>query len=182
MRRDICHTYDAPVGAVYAAYITAIKTVFKKEAERLDSRTLSFGLNMSFRYNMNGGACTVHFMPHGRGTAVDVRYSIAQLAGARYGAHCDAMTAEVSRLLATPAIPANLDVELFLAEQQSPTKEVFVPTPEANPKPMVEAKPTVETKTTSYSSAGKLFKFCTGCGLKIDIADRFCVRCGKPQS
>lgn len=191
MRRDICCYYERPLNVVFNAYMLAIKNVFEKDASPEPHHTITFGLNFSFKYNMNGGACTVHFMPYQNGTAVDVRYSIAQALGARYGAHCEAMTKYVEGLLKARSAPINIDVEEFLKPQNQITcaqpspvaqpvpQSAPQPAPQYVPKPAPQPSPVRPVQSAPVQPAQ--FKFCPDCGTKLNMADRFCTKCGKQQ-
>lgn len=87
MRRDLAFFYPVPVNVVYNAYVQTAMKKFGKDCKQNPFTTLSFGLNFSFKYNMNGGSCTIHFMPYQNGTAINLRYTIVQAMGARYKAH-----------------------------------------------------------------------------------------------
>lgn len=113
MRRDICHYYEADLQSVYNAYAKVAGEKFGKNCEFHNGYKLSFALNFTFRYNMNGGACTVHFMPCKSGTAVNVRYSIAQLVGARYNAYDEELTKNVVAHLGVGSTIINSDPEQF---------------------------------------------------------------------
>lgn len=113
MRRDICHYYEADLQSVYNAYAKVASEKFGKNCEYHNGYKLSFALNFTIRYNMNGGACTVHFMPCRSGTAVNVRYSIAQLLGARYNAYDEELTKNVVAILGVGSTIINGDPEQF---------------------------------------------------------------------
>ncbi len=163
MRRDMFFIYDKPVAEVFNAYRQAIKTVFNTDADAAEFHSITFGLNFSFKYNMNGGACHVHFIPYGNGTAVRIRYSIAQLVGARYAAHCKDMVNGADKVLGIESKPAKLDMEQFLKDE-SKTVKAEAPVQRA-PEP----------------SGAKTHKFCAQCGTKLDISANFCISCGKKQ-
>ena len=113
MVRDICHYYEADLRSVYNAYAQVATVTFEKKCEYHNEYKMSFGLNFSMRYNMNGGACIIHFMPCQTGTAVNVRFVIAQLVGARYEAYDEELTRHVVALLGVPCMMANIAVEQF---------------------------------------------------------------------
>ncbi len=123
MKRDICCTYDREVVEVFNAYVRAIRDAFAKDCTPQYYHTISFGLNFSFFYNMTGGVCTVHLIPFENGTAVDVRYSVIQPCGARYGAHCLALTQRVEQILGCLSKPSHIDVNLFLR----PENQIIAP-------------------------------------------------------
>ncbi len=166
MRRDLCFFFPKPVPEVFNAYMQAIKAVFDKDGSPEPYHTISFGLNFSMRYNMNGGACNLHFMPTQGGTAIDVRYSVAQLAGARYEAHCKAMNTYAENLLRVSAMKYDIDVELFLKPENRVYADMVSAAPAA---PAIPAAP------------ARTHKFCTECGTKLALTDRFCSVCGKKQ-
>ena len=70
MRRDLVYFYPCPKDAVFNAFLRTANEKFGKNCKKdPNGNSISFGLNFSFRYNMNGGACTIHFMPYQNGTA-----------------------------------------------------------------------------------------------------------------
>lgn len=139
MRRDICLYYEKELPEVFSAYVEAINKRFGKDCNPAPYHTIQFALSFSFKYNMNGGGCTVRLMPHGRGTAVNVRYSIAQAVGARYEAHCRDLTNFVESILRVNAMPATLLVEEFLCPENQVTPNSARP---AQPKPTPQPTPT----------------------------------------
>ena len=115
MRRDVMHFFNADVRTVYQAYLTAAQNPpFSRNCEQKPFYSFQFGLNFSMKYNMNGGSCTLHFIPYGSGTAVDLRFSVAQLVGARYEAYDRALADKVISILRVPAQPLKINVEEFL--------------------------------------------------------------------
>ena len=151
MKKDICCFYPSDIASVFNAYQSAIAQKFTKSIQATPYHTISFPLAFSFKYNMNGGACTVHLMPHNDGTAVNVRYSVVQLVGARCKKHNQDMTAVVEKLLGVSAQEIQLDVETFLSAKQLP-----------------ECKPDVS----------KMGKFCVNCGAEFSDTAMFCSKCG----
>ncbi len=178
MRRDLFHFYPRPVQAVYAAYLQAANERFGKNCRAEPCHTLSFGLNFSFRYNMNGGACTVHLIPYQGGTAVNVRYTIVQLAGARYGAYDRELTGYVEKLLGIPAQPLQISADVFTQPQNQAApgaaeRLVLPDTPDepAQPAcpPALTLEPTIPIRT---------IRFCSQCGSRLIPGASFCDRCG----
>lgn len=198
MRRDLVHYYERDIVSVFEAYKAAAMQKFGKDCRAEPYHTLSFGLNYSMRYNMNGGACTVHFMRYGTGTAVNIRYSIVQVAGARYGAHDAELSSFVTAALGVPVQDLNVPPEVFLQEQNKVTaapqpayrqvQQIRQPVqPVQRPAPQVPQQTTPQVaqqqqtqrqpQTQQQSIRPKLF--CDNCGTKIFPGARFCERCGK---
>ena len=161
MRRDLCYYFAADVCSVYNAYLMAAgNQQFRRECRQEPYHTLGFGLNFSMKYNMNGGSCTIHFIPYQGGTAVDLRFSIAQLAGARYKRYAADLTNTVIRSLDITAQPIRLNIEEFTKECN---KVVLQRMPESVSVPQNVAK-----------QSG----FCINCGKQIDNNNNFCIYCG----
>ena len=175
MRRDICHFFPADVVTVYNGYLSALgNKQFDRDCREEPYFALTFGLNFSMKYNMNGGSCTVRFMPYQNGTAVNVRFSVAQLAGARYGAYDNDLTLAVEKVLGIVAQNADIDVDEFLKphNQVAEARQVYqappAPTPVA-PTPVVTPPPAAEPAS---------FGFCAACGSPLREGAAFCVKCG----
>ena len=163
MRRDIFHYFDANIQDVFQAYQQTIQTKFEKNVTATPYHTISFALSFSFRYNMNGGSCTVHFMPYNNGTAVCVRYTLIQAMGARYGAYNQRILEEVEKLLCIKAQNVDLNVDAFL---QSSNQVTSAPT-----------KPQEMPQRTRELAA-----FCPKCGIKFGENDLFCYNCGSKRT
>ena len=116
MKKDLFHYFEADVKTVYAAYVKAAKEKFGKDCSVTPYHTVSFGLNYSFKYNMNGGACHIHFIPYKTGTAVGLRYTILQMFGARYEAHDSDMIDFVEKEIGARATTINIDMEEFMKD------------------------------------------------------------------
>ena len=184
MRRDVCYFFPADVVSVYKGYLAAAtNSRFRRECSEEPYHTINFGINFSMMYNMNGGSCTLHFMPYQEGTAVDLRFSIAQLAGARYEKYAKDLTEAAMAVIGAPAQLFKLDVEEFLKEGNKVTPQSVGFAPQTvTPAPITEAfNPQVELKRCSNCNAalaeGALF--CSSCGTKVE-KKRFCTMCGKP--
>jgi len=173
MRRDVCHYYEKSLPEVFAAYQAAAQQKFGKDCRAEPYHTVSFGLNFSFKYNMNGGAATVHLMPYLTGTAVDVRYSIAQLYGARYGAYDKELTNYVVGLLGVPAGDIQLNVEQFLLPQNQVSASA-APQAAAAPVPAAAAPIPPAPQPAPVTEA----RFCVNCGKPLRPGARFCPACG----
>ena len=106
MTRDLCYFYPCPLNAVYGAFVQTAAQKLGKDCKQTPMVSISFGLNFSMKYNMNGGACTIHFMPYQNGTAINIRYSVVQLMGARYKKHAQDLTLYANNILRANAQPA----------------------------------------------------------------------------
>lgn len=164
MRRDIFHYFSASVQNVFNAYYQAIQTKLEKNATATPYHTISYPLDFSFRYNMNGGTCTLHFMPYNGGAAVCVRYTIFQAMGARYGAYNQRLLDEVEKLLNMKAQNVNLTVEAFL---ETSNQAMAAPMQQESPQPQ---------------PSRELAAFCSKCGTKFDETDLFCYNCGSKRT
>ena len=185
MRRDICYVFPVDVTRLYNAYLTvATNSRFRRECKQEPYHTLQFGLNFSMKYNFNGGSCTVRFMPVEGGSAVNMRFSLAQLAGARYEKYARDMTDEVIAILNVTPAKADIDVDAFLSQPGAPVAPAPVapapvapapvaPAPVA-PAPVVTAP--VVTAPVVTAPVGEMF--CTNCGQKIPASAKFCCYCG----
>ena len=197
MRRDVMHFFMADVKTVYQAYLTAAQNKpFERTCEQRPFYSFQFGLNFSMKYNMNGGSCTLHFIPHQGGTAVNLRFSVAQLAGARYEAYDRDLTNRAIDILRIPAQTLRINVEEFLNQSNwvtpgstqlppAPVAPAPAPAPVAPapaPAPVVPAPapapvaPAPAPVTPAQPAAGQ--KCCTRCGSQLLPGARFCTRCG----
>ena len=171
MRRDVVHYYEAEIERVFEAYRAAALQKFGKDSQALPYHTVSFGLNYSMKYNMTGGSCNVHLIPYQTGTAVDIRYAIAQIAGARYKKHDADLTEYVSGILRVPAQALELPVETFL----DPANQVsagFAAAQTAAPAPVQPVN-----DMPSQTQSGN--RFCKHCGERLEAGDLFCSNCGQ---
>ncbi len=114
MRRDVFHIYPVRIDMVYNAYIRASMEKFGKNPDCTPYNTITYGLNFSMKYNMNGGALHIHLKPMQGSTAVALRFSIAQGAGARVGAYDNEMTLYVESILGVKSTPAKLNINDFV--------------------------------------------------------------------
>lgn len=194
MRRDICYFFAVDVQTLYNAYLTVAQNdKFRRSCGQEPYHTLSFGLNFSMKYNFNGGACTLRFIPCQGGSAVNMRFSIAQAAGARYEKYAKDLTDGVTALLGIAAMKSEISVETFLA----PENKAYAPNEAAAPQtaatPQVAAAvpqaaaPSApvqnEANMKCCANCGKPVKdgdkFCSGCGQPVATIKRFCTQCGK---
>ncbi len=171
MRRDIGYFFQRDVITVYNAYLAAANNPqFRRDCKEEPFHTLSFGLNFSMKYNMNGGACIVHFMPFNGGTAVNIRFAVAQGFGARYERYADDLTSAVTAILGIAPQKMNFDMEPFLQKENRIYAESQ--TPVAPPPPPVQTVPPVQ------ADAAKPDSFCIHCGKKLIEDAPFCPNCG----
>ena len=185
MRRDLVFFYPLPPEPVYRAFVQAANQRFGKECKFEPFVKLSFGLNYSFKYNMNGGVLTVHFMPYQNGTAIDLHYTVVQLAGARYKKHAQDLTQFTDSVLGTRATTLVLDANHFLAYEQSaspvqPMQQIQSSQPV---QPVQSAQPVqpVQTQEPVQYASAEVCR-CDSCGREILPGAKFCAGCGKPLS
>lgn len=174
MRRDLCYFYPIPVQPVFDAFVQAARQKFGKNCKIDAYKTLSFGLDYSFRYNMNGGSLTIHFMPYNNGTAIDMHYTVVQAFGARYQKHADDVLIFVNAALGAQAQPINIGINEFLAY------ETGVPSA-----PLNAAAQPVQQQATQYAQPvqrpaqpAPQARFCVNCGAPIMPNTAFCTKCG----
>lgn len=178
LRRDLGFYVEADVKSVYQAYLNAAThKPFERECKQEPFHTISFGMNYSFKYNMNGGSCTIHFMPSGSGTAVNMRFSIAQLAGARYEWYASNLNEAMQKFLPVQPQKARYDMEDFL----KPQNQITPATPMANVLPNVQsvpapAMPLGQPVVATGPKSG--VEFCRKCGNQLLANARFCSKCG----
>lgn len=168
------------MGDVFNAFIQAANQKFGKDCRIVtEGKTLSFGLNYSFKYNMNGGSVTVHFMPYQNGTALNLRYSVVQLMGARYKAHARDLTLYTDSVLGAQAQPISIDINEFLAyEKNSPAVSVPpVQAAPAQPAPVSTAAPEDKKCPKCGRAVLPSAKFCAGCGQSL-MTKEYCRNCG----
>ena len=173
MTRDLCYYFERSYRDTYNAFLWAAKDKFGKDCKQEEGKVITFGLNYSFRYNMNGGAIRVFFMPYATGTAVNLHYIIAQLYGARYGAHAKDLIAHVEKTLCVQAVEMQPNLNAFLAFQ--PTPVLFAPPVQAQPQQPVAQKHCVNCGQALTGDS----LFCPNCGTKVE-QPKFCANCGKP--
>ena len=178
MRRDIVRYFEAPVDVVFEAYLkTASEKPFERSCSVERYHTITFGLGMSFIYNMNGGACTIHFAKYNSGTAVDVRFSIVQLVGARYKQYEMLLFQHAQSNLGVVGVMADININYFIdgrnkvydsgymyKSSQSTQYQQYYPNPQPgyqqpqyNPNPQPEYQQTVVTQH-SYSIPEEIAK------------------------
>lgn len=204
MRRDIGFYFEAKIEQVYRAYLNAATGApFGRSCKEEPYHTIAFGLNFSGKYNMNGGSCTIHLMPCGTGTAVNIRFSIAQLGGARYERYAQDLHIAMQSYLAVAPRPTKYNMDDFLkpANQVTPASVQSAPAPAAKPAPVVVAEPApvvpepapvvvaepiviTEPVVVAAPVAAPVAAagFCTNCGNALSAGNRFCSQCGAPVS
>lgn len=171
MRRDVCYYFETDSKTLYDTYLTAAKNPpFGRTCDEKPYHTFSFGLNYSFKYNMNGGACTLRFIPMKTGAAVNLRFSIAQLAGARYESYADYLTEHAEKILHLRAQRCNINVDEFMKADSLVFSSSAAPSP-------VTAQPTAQLQAAPAASCEQ---YCSACGNKVPAGDAFCKFCGAP--
>lgn len=172
MRRDVGFYIEANIQQVYQAYLTAASNKpFERDCKQEPFHTISFGVNFSMKYNMNGGACILHFMPYGTGTAVNIRFSIAQAAGARYGKYAEDLNRAAQPYLPVPICPASYNMDDFLRPENQVTPVSLQQ--QAAPQAFVPQQPPASPQAPA-APAG----YCAHCGNPIAQGSRFCAHCG----
>ena len=99
MRRDYCFFAPCDVKKLFDSYFQAIRALLDPAATGTPYYKIKCGLSFSWKYGINGGGCAVHFMPVDGGSAVNVRYILAQACGARCDAHIKYLNDEVVKYL-----------------------------------------------------------------------------------
>ncbi len=179
MTHDICHYYPKTIEQVYSAYQRGIKQAFNKDAEGQHPHTLVFGLNFSFKYNMNGGGCHVHFMPYQNGTAVNVHYTIAQALGAKCKAHDKDLTREVERFLGASASDLHIDTAAFAQYKSNAAAPATSATSATSATPAAPVTPVAPVAPDAPAApVAPKAKFCSQCGSPFGETSLFCSNCG----
>ncbi len=187
MRRDVCYYFPTDVKSLYDAYASAaVNPPFKRECKFEPYHTINFALNFSMKYNMNGGACILHFMPLPDGAAVNLHFIIAQAVGARYGAYAADLTERAAAVLGLSPTPAEIDPAVFENAENKVTPvlaPMAAPAPTPAPAPTAAPVPTpapapVEIPAPVEAPAPAVARFCTRCGSPVNPGARFCTRCG----
>ena len=182
MRRDIGFYVEAGLEQVYSAYLmAATHEPFERDCKQEPYHTISFGVNYSFKYNMNGGACTIHFMPYGNGTAVNMRFSIAQAVGARYERYAEDLNRAMAKILPVAIREAKYDMDEFLRPENQVTPADICGTSVSPRTTPIAADPAPAPAPASTIESSES-KFCSSCGARLDEGARFCSKCGRPVS
>lgn len=205
MRRDIGFYIEANIQQVYEAYLNAAThKPFERTCDQTPYHTISFGVNFSVKYNFNGGACNIHFMPSGTGTAVNMRFSLAQAFGARYEQYAHDLNRAMQEFL--PVIPRsakyNMDDFLNPANQITPanlqSSAAAVPSAAAGCVPsstVYHTPPTRAQTSPAYSAPAQTpptynapvqpqdthtaeVRYCAKCGSALIPGALFCIQCG----
>ena len=181
MRRDIGFYVEANIARVYEAYLNAATHApFERSCKEEPYHTFSFGVNYSFKYNMNGGSCNLHFMPYGTGTAVNIRFSLAQGFGARCEKYADELNNAMQRYLPVAPRPASYNMDDFLLPQNQVTPEKMQSVAPA-PQPVAPApQPAGKFCTNCGKSLAPEARFCSHCGTAAAVAARTCPNCNSP--
>ena len=176
MRRDIGFYVDAPIEKVFDAYLkAATNKPFERDCKKEPYHTISFGVNYSFKYNMNGGSCNIHFMPSGNGTAVNMRFSIAQAMGARYERYAQDLNNAMKAFLPVGIQQRTYDMTDFLKPENKVTVDSF----QKQAAPVVPTAPAAPVAPVAPAAAPGA-KFCANCGNPLAPGGRFCPQCGVP--
>ena len=181
MRRDVGFYFEAKIEQVYQAYLSAATHApFDRSCKEEPYHAITFGLNFSGKYNMNGGSCTIHLMPSGTGTAVNIRFSLAQLGGGHCERYAQDLHMAMQSYLSVPPRPSKYNMDDFLkpANQVTPNSAPKAAAPVAKPAsaPVVAAEPVVIQPVAATGG------YCTNCGNALTAGSRFCSQCGTPVS
>lgn len=170
MRRDICFYFDAGVQDVYQAYMSAASNKpFERSCNGTPYHTIAFGIGFSWKYNINGGSCNIHLMPQGNGTAVNMRFTIAQAMGANCERYANDLNNALYQYLPVRAQSANYNVDDFL----NPANQV-------TDTPAFRQEPTPSFRQPPAPAAAAAY--CSSCGNPLVSGSRFCAQCGTPVS
>ena len=195
MRRDISFYFDADVKTVYNAYLAAASDArFRCSCNQQPYHTISFSMNFSMKYNINGGSCTLHFIPYERGTAVDFRFALVQLMGARYGSYAQDLTIAAAALINVTWKQVNVPINDFLDPRNQVSAAGTQAQPEYLPQPqqpecLPQPQQPVQTPQPAaatrkcHACGGELMEsapFCHHCGAKRETAPKCCPQCGSP--
>lgn len=179
MRRDVCYYFATDVKSLYNAYLSAAKNQqFRRDCREEPYHTITFGLNYSMKYNMNGGSCTLHFIPYQGGSAIDLRFSIAQAFGARYEAYAQELTNAACGVLGICAQSIQLNIELFTDASNRVLPQAAAAMPAPTPSPAQKS----QFCTNCGSALAANDAFCSNCGTRVAPKNKFCTQCGKPVS
>lgn len=184
MREDVCYRFSADVKTVYGAYLKAAQSPpFERTCSQEPFHTFSFGVNYSFKYNMNGGSCILHFIPYEGGTAVDLRFVIAQAWGAKCEKYAQELTDRAAALLRETPRRCTIPIEAFTDENNKiyEHKPVVISTPIPAPVPAPAPTPVPAAFCTNCGRAiSSADQFCSGCGTRLKKMQKFCTQCGTP--
>ncbi|MBE5803270.1 MAG: zinc ribbon domain-containing protein [Clostridiales bacterium] len=114
-------------------------------------------------------------MPYRTGCAVDLRFSIAQLVGARYERYAQNLTEIAEKELGIRGIVCSIDVDSFLRPENKITPEKAAAVQSVPAKPVIAGRSCPKCGNAVADNA----LFCVKCGTKLAAeAPRFCNQCG----
>ena len=179
MRRDVQYLYPADTVSVYNAFLKAASNEpFGRSCSEEPHSAISFGINFSMKYNMNGGSCIIKFFPTEGGTLVNMRFIIAQALGARHEKYAEDLISYVNPILNTTPSSASFDPENLEQKVQAASSVRQEPAPAEDAK----AEESVPTPPADFNSAAPTPPaapaFCSNCGNRLGIGDSFCGMCG----
>ncbi len=184
MRKEYSYYFEASIDQVYRAYLSAaVNKPFERSCKQMPVHTITFGVSGGFnKYNMNGGACNIHLMPCGSGTAVIIRFSIAQLAFAKCETYAQDLNRAMQVFLPVVPRPAKYNMEDFLKPENQVTPEMLrnTPAPAAPAAPAAPVTPAAPAAPAApVAPAGNI---CSACGKALPPDARFCPACGTPAA
>ena len=179
MKKDVGFYVEANIEKVYQAYVSAATNPpFERTCTLKPLHTISFGVNYSFKYNMNGGGCHIHLMPCGTGTAVNIRFSIAQAMGARCDRYANDLNQAMLAFLPVAIRPASYNMDDFL-KPENQVVSAAQPTPPAAPQAPAPQTPAPQAPAPRESTD---IRYCVNCGNPLAPGAHFCGSCGTKLS
>lgn len=165
MKKEFCHYYPKPVEEIFTAYDRAVKVVFGADAEKAPNKLIEFDLEYSFKYNINGGGCSIRFTESNGGTLVGLSYVIAGAMGARCNA-CDLdLTEEVEQIVGVQSKNVYEEFDELVRRMNTPP-----PPPRG-----------YGAGQGNMPHDGGRANFCSRCGKPFAPNDNFCTNCGTPR-
>ena len=193
MIRDIIYYYPRNIYDTYNAYWSSAVNRMGRSCKIEKYHTIAFGLSYSFTYNMNGGACNIHFIPYQGGTAVNIHFSIVQAFGANFKKYDRDLTGYASSMLGVMPSVLNIPPSTFMLEQykvyETPARNgTQYPQQSQNPQqsqsPQQYSGQPAQNGTQYPQQSPKQIPvtgtvFCPQCGTNNAGDSSFCFSCGQ---
>lgn len=172
MKKNVCFYIEGDVKLIHNAYINAASSrIFNRICKQEPFYKISFNLEFSFEYNINGGTCEIHLMPYGTGTAVLMHFSIMQLVGAQ----CESYANDLNRVM-----QSFLPVSIFSAAYAM--EDFMNPMNQVRPQPVIRSAQSAQPLSQSVQEQKSNGNLCSKCGNTLEKGSRFCDRCGSAVS